>query len=519
MELTGNVELIINTTTKGVDLALLHDKVLVELHREQRNQEYAVGDVYLGRVGKILPHLDACFVDVGYSKDAFLHYLDLGPQFASLNHYTRRVISGEQKSSDLMNFPSLADISKEGKIKDVIGQGYVIPVQVAKEPISQKGPRLTSEITLAGRYLVLVPFSNKVSLSSRISDETERDRLRKLMHSLRPPNMGVIIRTQAEETSVSELDQDLQDLVKRWDEMFKTLKNARPPQRILGEMNKTSTLLRDILSESFTNIHVNDEQVASEVRSFLKNIGHAEILKYHKTPDLFDSFNIHRQIKQSFSKQVNLKSGAYLIVEHTEAMHVIDVNSGNRKNASVQNQEENALQTNMECAKEIARLLKLRDMGGIICVDFIDMQNRDNQKKLSDALREFMKNDKAKHNILPPSKFGVIELTRERVKPVTKVITTEKCPSCEGKGVIQSSILFNDELEGCVRFLSEEGKHTDVSLTVHPMVEAFLNRGFFSSIAKNWKKKYKVKVKVESSSSSQFLEYHFHDKDGLVIEF
>ena len=417
-----------------------------------------------------------------------------------------------------MNFPSMPDINKDGKIKDVIGQAYVVPVQVAKEPISQKGPRLTSEITLAGRYLVLVPFSNKISLSSRISDDDERDRLRKLIQSIRPSNMGVIIRTQAEGASVTELDQDLQDLVKRWEDMYKTLKNAKAPQRILGEINKTSSILRDILSESFTNIHVNDDQVAAEVKAYLKNIGHPEsIIKMHKLPDLFQALNITKQIKQSFSKQVNLKSGAYLIVEHTEAMHVIDVNSGNRKNSTVSNQEENALQTNLECAKEIARLLRLRDMGGIICIDFIDMQNRDNQKKLCDALRDYMKDDKAKHNVLPPSKFGVVEITRERVKPVTKVITTENCPSCNGKGVVQSSLLYADEIEKRVSFLAEEGVHKEIRLIVHPMVEAYLNRGFFNSIAKSWRKKHGIKLRVEASSNSQFLEYHFYDKEGEEI--
>lgn len=517
--MTGNMELVISATPTGVDIALLKDKALIELHREQRNQQFAVGDVYLGRVRKLLPHLNAAFVDVGYDKDAFLHYLDLGPQFASLNHYTRRVMSGEQKSADLMGFPSQPDINKEGKIKDVMGQGYVIPVQVAKEPISQKGPRLTSEITLAGRYLVLVPFSNKVSLSSKITDEDERERLRRLMHSIRPTNMGVIIRTQAEGTKVAELDQDLQDLVKRWEEMYKSLRHARPPQRILGELDKTSSVLRDLLSDQFTNIHVNDQKVEGLVKTYLRSIapGKEGIVKFHDVQDLFDAFNIHRQIKSSFAKQVNLKSGSYLIVEHTEAMHVIDVNSGNRKNAGVKDQEENALQTNLECAKEIARLLRLRDMGGIICIDFIDMQNKDNQRKLHDALRDFMKEDKAKHNVLAPSRFGVVEITRERVKPTTKVVTTEKCPSCDGKGVVQASVLFTDEMENSLRFLSEEGTHKQVRLMVHPIVEAYLTKGWWSNVAKRWSKKYGIKIQVEASSSSTFLEYHFFDVVGEEI--
>lgn len=498
---------------------MLHDKVLVELHREQLNQQYAVGDIYLGRVRKLIPHLNAAFVDVGYEKDAFLHYLDLGAQFVSLNQFTRKTLAGEQRTADLMQFAMQPDIRKDGKIKDVLGQGYVIPVQVAKEPISQKGPRLTSEITIAGRYLVLVPFSNKVSLSSRITDEVERERLRKLIHSIRPANMGVIIRTQAEGTKVAELDQDLQDLFRRWEEFHKTLKSARAPQRVLGEIDKTSSVLRDLLNDQFTHIHVNDEQVATMVRGYMKTIAPTQegIVKLHKSPDLFDAFNIHRQIKASFGKQVNLRSGAYLIVEHTEAMHVIDVNSGNRKNASVKDQEENALQTNVECAKEIARLLRLRDMGGIICIDFIDMQNRENQRKLHDALKEYMKEDKAKHNVLAPSRFGVVEITRERVKPVTRVTTTEKCPSCGGKGVVQAPVLFTDELENSLRFLSEEGTHKTIRLVVHPMVEAYLTKGLFNSIHRRWRKKYHMKIMLESSSSSEFLEYHFFDSEGEEI--
>jgi ribonuclease G len=366
--------------------------------------------------------------------------------------------------------------------------------------------------------LVLVPFSNKISLSGRITDDDERDRLRKLISSIRPQNMGVIIRTQAEGTSVSELDQDLQDLVKRWEELHQNMRTARAPQRVLGEINKTTSILRDILNDSFTAIHVNDDAVAAEVKAFLKTFNHQEsIVKMHRSTDLFDAFSIHRQIKQSFGKQVNLKSGAYVIVEHTEAMHVIDVNSGNRKNSTVVNQEENALQTNVECAREIARLLRLRDMGGIICIDFIDMQNKDNQRKLSDVLRDAMKEDKAKHNVLPPSRFGVVEITRERVKPVTKVVTTEKCPSCDGKGTIQSSLLFTEEIENNIRFLSEEGTHKQLRLAVHPMVEAYLNRGFFSNITKTWSKKYKLKLRVEPSTSAALLEYHIFDKDGEEV--
>lgn len=514
-----NAELVINVSSKGIDIALLHDKLLVELHREESNTQFAVGDIYLGRIRKMVPHLNAAFIDVGYEKDAFLHFLDLGPQFPTLNKYVRKALS-EKTSGELAQIQKEPELKKDGTIKEAIGQGHAILVQIAKEPISQKGPRLTAEITLAGRYLVLVPFSNKVSLSSRITDEDERDRLKKLMQKIRPQNMGVIVRTQAEGTSVTELDQDLTDLIKRWEEMVGNLRNAQPTKRILSEIKKTSSVLRDLLTDSFTAIHVNDEKLFNDVKNYLKSNApdQEDIAKFHKTTDLFDAFNIHRQLKQGFAKQVNLKSGSYLIVEHTEAMHVIDVNSGNRKGNSAKDQEENALQTNLECAKEIARLLRLRDMGGIICVDFIDMQAKENQKKLHDALREFMATDKAKHNVLAPSRFGVVEITRERVKPVTEVETTETCPSCNGSGKVEASLLFEDEIENNIRLIVENSNVKDIQVVVHPIMEAYLTKGWwFNTILARWKKRFKIKIELISSSKNALLEFKFFDKNGEIL--
>jgi ribonuclease G len=511
-----NVELVINSTKDGVELALLHDKVLVELHRDEANQEYAVGDLYLGKVRKVLPSLNAAFVDVGYERDAFLHYLDLGPQFASQKLYLKRIVAGKQPSADLSDFKNLPDIDKSGKIKDQVASSQQILVQVAKEPISAKGPRLTSEITIPGRYIVLVPFSNKISLSQRITSEAERTRLRRLMQSIKPQNFGVIVRTVAENKGAAELHADLEEQVTRWNKLYENLKdNRKVPAKVLGELGKTNALLRDILNPNFSAIYCNDESVAAEVKSYLRTIAPDKegVVKFTKSKDLFDAFSIHKQIKSAFGKQVNLKSGAYLIIEHTEAMHVIDVNSGGRK-GGVKNQEENALATNLECAKEIARILKLRDMGGIICIDFIDMNDKANQKQLYEALRDAMKDDKARHNILPPSKFGVVEITRQRVREVTNIKTHEKCPSCDGKGVVEAPILFTDTIENNLRFIAEEGKYKEVLLLVHPMVEAFLTKGwFFSSIIRKWRKQFPLKIKLEANSSLQFLEYHFYDTE------
>jgi ribonuclease G len=512
-----NIELVINAAKGGVEIALLHDKELVELHKEQSNQEYAVGDIYLGKVRKVLQSLNAAFVDVGYERDAFLHYLDLGPQFASQKHFVKRV-QGNKQEADLSDFKALPDISKGGKIKEQLASSQQILVQIAKEPISAKGPRLTSEVTIPGRFIVLVPFSNKISLSQRIKNETERTRLRRLMQSIKPPGFGIIVRTVAENKGAAELHTDLEDLVKRWKLLVKNLKTAKPQDRVLGELNKTNTVLRDLVTPKFSTIYVNDEAMAEEVKTYLRGIAPDKegIVKYTKSKDLFDTLQIHKQIKSIFGKQVNLKSGAYLIVEHTEAMHVIDVNSGGRK-GGVQNQEDNALQTNLECAHEIARILRLRDMGGIICIDFIDMHEKANQKRLFEAMKDAMQNDKAKHNVLPPSKFGVVEITRQRVREVTDITTTEKCPSCDGKGVVEAPLLMTDNIENSIRYVAEEGKINKISLLVHPMIEAYITKGLFSSMLRKWRKKYKLGIALEANSSLELLEFHLYDPAGEEI--
>lgn len=513
-----NLELVINAKANEVDIAYLKDKVLTELHKEKGSQDFAVGDVYLGKVHRVIPSLNAAFVDVGYEKDAFLHYLDLGPQYRTMNKFVKRTLAGKQDSADLTKFPIEDDIDKNGKINDVVSGSQHILVQVAKEPISSKGPRLTSEITLAGRYLVLVPFGDKISLSQRIKSVEERTRLKRLLQSIKPKNFGVIVRTVAENKKVAELDADLRDLHNRWKKIYENLKTAKPPKRVLGELNKTSTVLRDLLSANFTSIHVNDHQIAEEIKDYLRKVAPTQenIVKFHNKEDLFETFGVNRQIKAAFGKQVNLKSGAYLIIEHTEAMHVIDVNSGSRKGGE-RGQEQNALETNLECAEEIARILRLRDMGGIIAVDFIDMGQRSHQKQLYEKLRECLKDDKAKHNVLPPSRFGVVEITRQRVREVTDISTEEKCPCCEGTGSIQASVLITDQIENNLRYIVEEFKPKRVVLKTHPFIVAYLKAGLISTRRK-WSMKYKINFKVLEDQDSSYLNYKFYNEKGEPFE-
>jgi len=507
-----SLELVVDTRNGGIVLALLEDGKLIELHEEQPGKnEFAVGDIYLGKVRKVVPSLNAAFVDVGYEKDAFLHYLDLGPQFNSLNKFSRGTLKGKQNVADLLYFKGEKDIPKDGKINDVISSSAPILVQVAKEPISSKGPRLCAEITLAGRYLVLVPFSNKVSISQKIKDNEERARLKELMNAIKPKNFGVIIRTVAEGKKVEMLDQDLKNLVNKWKKMHTNLKAAKPPSRVLGEIDKTSSILRDLLNADFTNIHVNDEELAENLREYVTGIapGREKIIRHYdgKLP-IFERFGINKQIKSLFGKKVPLPSGGYLIIEHTEAMHVIDVNSGNRKGAD--GQESNALATNTEAAKEIARVLQLRDMGGIVCIDFIDMHDRANNKALHDALKKAMSNDRAKHNILPPSKFGVVEITRQRVRPETDINTSEMCPTCNGTGEVQASILYAEEIESNLDHLMQTVKVKKLTLRVHPYLESYFKKGLISRQVK-WFMKYKKWISIQPDSSNHLLEYSFLD--------
>ncbi len=514
-----SLELVVDSRPNGIWLALLRDGKLIELHEERGNTEFAVGDIYLGKVRKIVPSLNAAFVDVGYEKDAFLHYLDLGPQFNSLNKFTKDTLQNKQNVADLLYFKAEKDIPKDGKMNEVISSSQPILVQVAKEPISSKGPRLSAEITLAGRYLVLVPFSDKISISQKIKDPEERQRLKELMDSIKPKNFGVIIRTVAENKKVQQIDQDLKNLLEKWKVMYSNLKTATPPRKVLGEIDKTSSILRDLLNADFSNIHVNDENLSDEIREFVSGIapGREKIIKFYDAKiDIFERFGISKQIKTLFGKKVPLPSGGYLIIEHTEAMHVVDVNSGNRK--GMDGQESNALATNVEAAEEIARVLQLRDMGGIVAIDFIDMHERENNKILFEKIKEYMKSDRAKHNILPPSKFGVVEITRQRVRPETDIITAETCPTCNGTGEVQATILFAEEIENNLNFLLADKKEAKITLLVHPYLEAFFKKGLISKQMK-WFLKYKKWVSVRGITANNLLQYTFVNAKGEEITY
>ncbi|MFO7863777.1 MAG: Rne/Rng family ribonuclease [Salinivirgaceae bacterium] len=510
-------ELYIDVSSDEISIALLEDKRLVELNKESANSRFTVGDIYLARVKKIVPGLNAAFVDVGHKRDAFLHYLDLGPQFKSMAKYLQIALQSKPLPP-LSRFKREKDIDKNGKISDVLKGGQQIIVQIAKEPISTKGPRLTSEISIAGRNLVLMPFSDKVSISQKISKNEEKVRLKNLLNSIRPRNYGVIVRTMAEKQRVAELDAELRELVDIWEKSIFKLRKARPPKLVQGEVSRTTAILRDILNDSFNHIYVNDENVYKEIKSYIGNISpdQQKIVKlYTGKASIFDEYQITKQIKSNFGRTVPMKKGAYLVIEHTEALHSIDVNSGNR-NKDATNQEDNAIDVNMLAAEELARQLRLRDMGGIVVVDFIDMQKNEHKQQLFDYMKQLMSKDRAKHHILPLSKFGLMQITRQRVRPETNINTIESCPTCKGTGEIQPPVLIVEEIQDKVRYGQLKKPVKTIELRVHPFLHAYLTKGVLSK-KRLWQLKYRKRLTIKPDQSYTYMEYNFFDAKGNML--
>lgn len=509
-------ELIIRSNSSDIDFALLKNGRLNELHRDRIENEFNVGDIFLAKIKKTLSGLNAAFVDVGSEKDAFLHYHDLGPQLLSLTKYIKLVSTGKLKQFTLKNFRFEKDIDKNGKIDQVIKAGQHLLVQVVKEPISTKGPRISSELSIAGRYMVLVPFSNRVSVSQKISSKKEKDRLIRLAKSIKPPGFGVILRTVAEGVKVAELDQDLQNSLQRWVNLSKHIPNAAVPSKVLSELNRASSILRDIFDDSFTNIVTDDKELYEDIREYLQRIApdKVSIVKlYRSRTPIFERYNIEKQIKTSFGRTVSMPKGAYLVIEHTEALHVIDVNSGNRSNRA-NSQADTALEVNMIAATEIARQLQLRDMGGIIVVDFIDMHKPAHRKKLYAHLKEEMKSNRTKHKVLPPSKFGLVQITRQRVRPERVIKTQEENPNKNGE--VEAPIVLIEKIENHLARIMNKPPKGGVTLHTHSFVESYLKKGM-PSIQQKWFFKYKKWIKIIPRDAYQYLEYHFFDsKDNEI---
>ncbi len=513
-------ELVVDVTPKDMTTALLEDGRLVSLQRETRDASYAVGNLYLAKIKKLMPGLNAAFVNVGHSKDAFLHYLDLGSQFNTFSQYIQTVRANPNKRpQSISKIKNQPETNKHGTVTDVLTQGQELLVQIAKEPISTKGPRLTTEITFTGRFLVLTPFNDRISVSQKIKDHAEKTRLRRLIESMKPKNFGIIVRTSAENKKAAELNTELKLLLKAWDDAIAKAQQATAPTLVYEEESRAVGEIRDILSPDFESIQVNNAEVFEQIHDYVNLIApdRSDIVKlYSEDTPIFDKYGITKQIKSSFGKTVSFKSGAYIIIESTEALHVIDVNSGNRSRTST-DQESNALNVNLLAADEIARQLRLRDMGGIIVIDFIDMAKPEHRQELYKHMREVMQKDRARHNILPLSKFGLMQITRQRVRPALDIATAETCPSCGGKGEVQPSLLFTDKLKDKIDYLVHTLNVNNFIMYVHPFVDAYLKKGIMSEYWR-WRREFKRKFRIMPDQSLNYLEYKVLDKDRNEID-
>lgn len=513
-------ELVIDSQKKAVSIALLEDSRLMEFQRQEMSQSYAAGNMYLAKVKKLMPGLNACFVDVGHEKGGFLHCLDLGPNYYSFQKFIKLIRSNRKKTFDISKMQRQSILGKDAAVQDVLKVGDELLVQITKEPISTKGPRLSGELNFAGRFLVLIPFDTKVSVSTKIRSSAERGRLKQIISSILPQNFGVIVRTVAEGKKAAELDQELRVLLKRWESTVSAVQKAATlPSLVYEESSRAVGLLRDLFNPSYEAIHVNDPKTFEEIKDYIKVIApeKEDIVKLYKGQiPIFDKFAVTKQIKSAFGTTVTFKHGAYLIIEHTEALHVIDVNSGNRAKNS-EDQETGAFDVNIGAADEIARQLRLRDIGGIIIVDFIDMASAEHREQLYRHMVSIMKQDRSRHNILPLTKFGLMQITRQRVRPAMDVEVEEDCPSCFGTGHIKSSFLFTDTLERKIKKLFTELNYTKLRLFVHPYVYAYINQGIIS-LKQRWRMKYGLGLRIIPDQSLAFLQYRFVDSKGNEID-
>lgn len=496
-------------------MALLEGGKLAELHYQKNDNSFSVGDIFIGKIRKMMPGLNAAFIDIGHRKDAFLHYTDLGPKLRSLVKWTNGVIAGSINTHKLDSFKLEDEIIKTGKVDQVLNKRFPLLIQILKEPISTKGPRLSCELTLPGRSIVLTPFNDVVSVSKKISNPEERKRLHTLAESIRPKGFGIIMRTASEGKKVQELHEEVIHIMGRWEEIYKQLKTVTPPARLLSELDKTSSVLRDLLTDSFSKIVVNDKEMYADIRSFLQNISpdQIKIVQHHSgTKSIFEQYGITKQIKASFGKTATMSSGAYLVIEKTEAMHVIDVNSGHKITSN--DVDQTIFSVNLDAAQEIARQIRLRDIGGLIVVDFIDMKNVEHKKQLAKAMEDFMRKDRAQHTVLPLSKFGLMQITRERTRPEIEMNTAEECPACGGTGKINATILLADEIERDLQFILQSRPKSTLILHVHPYIEAYLKKGsWFKSLQMKWFWTFNKWIKIKAQPDYHINQYRFFDNN------
>ena len=507
-------EIVINSTAVQTRVAITEDGYLADFFVDYPENRRTVGDIYLGKVARVLPGIKAAFIDIGMKHDAFLHFSDIGESTKQLQDMIgddSDVDEDEEDESsnrsENQNKPNSNGYSRPSTPK--LQKGQEILVQITKEPVNNKGVRVSSSISLPGRFCVLLPFDGKVGISKKIQDFKERKRLRQMARGILPRNYGLIIRTVAKDQTEDALKDDLKNLMKTWQEIESSVKTEKPPSLIYQDMNTTSSVIRDLFSSDITKVFIDSKKLYKQIKNYVQVVQPGLVDKIELFPSgnsIFDSFKIEEQIKTLMSRKVPLPSGGYLIVEHTEAMVVVDVNSG--RYAKSKEQELNSLKTDLEASREIARQLRLRDIGGIIVVDFIDLEEDKNRKKIFDELKKEFRRDRAKVTVLPMSDFGLVQITRQRIRQNILQAMKEVCPYCIGSGLLTKHSHIVYDLEEWVKKFKKTSSEKKLILKCHPLFAMRLREGKDGSLLK-LQLKYFIRIKIEEDSNMQIGHLKF----------
>ncbi|MBI5214947.1 MAG: Rne/Rng family ribonuclease [Ignavibacteriae bacterium] len=531
-------EIIINETANEIRIAITEDKRLAELYVETPEKERLVGDIFFGKIARVMPGIRAAFIDIGHKQDAFLHFSDIGESF---NEYSALVGEDDadidddddddsDEDDEIPGANSLEEVPatpvtksrQDSRPRQRYGRppenkrtnpnltaGQDIIVQVTKEPVGRKGVRVTSEISLPGRFIVLMPFNGRIGVSKKIPNFREKRRLRRIVRSILPNGFGVIIRTVATDREESAIKQDLEKLIETWREVEKKVKAEQPPTLLYKDMSTTSHVIRDLFTDNVERVVTDSKRLHKEIRTYLdQNSAHLidKVELYKDREPIFDAYGVEKEIATSFGRKVWLKSGGYIIIEQTEAMVVVDVNSG--RYAAKREQEQNSLRTNLEASRELCRQLRLRDIGGIIVVDFIDLEDDSSKKKVYDELRKEFRRDRAKVTVLPMTEFGIVQITRQRIRQSVLHSFSEPCPVCGGAGLVQSKATVVNHIERWLRRFKSEGPELRIILKLHPSLAAYLNQGFWNK-RREFMLRFRVIIKLEEDPKMPVAEYRF----------
>lgn len=501
-------QIIIHSSGKQTRVALLEHGELAQIFIESEDNQRTVGNIYLGRVHKVMSGIRAAFIDLGMEKDAFLHFSDAGDhlgQYIKMMNGEKAIPSSANK--ELKKFDKLSNNDKQILAGKMLRNGQNLLVQIVKEPIGSKGPRVSTDITIAGRFLVLIPMGEYIALSKKINNGKERRRLKSIVGEMLPEGFGVIVRTVAQGQDKESIENDMRTVLQKWERLLKKYEESAPPALLYKDLDITESLIRDLFAKQYDRVLIDDPQLHKSIKSYVSQIAPKMLpsVQLYKGKDhIFDHVGIGNDVNSIFSPRVRMPSGGYLIFEQTEAMYVVDVNSG--PYAAKQRQEDNSLKTNLEAAREIAKQLRLRDIGGIIVVDFIDLRDDKNRKKIYDELRKEFKKDQAKTNLLGMSDFGLVQITRQRIRPSVVNSVSKVCPMCGGTGTVVSQDTIITDIESWISKLKYSTKYRAVDIYVNPFLKSFLTKGLFSPRWK-WMLTYKMRITFIADENVSLNEF------------